>query len=164
MHPPVPEGVDGPALHPPRGVAPAVAARFLSEGKAVAVAPGLLDDEERQTPMGLRPVGVGPGQQHDHVGPGGEGAPGLGPVDEPPTVGRSGRGDDVGHVGAEVRFGHGHRVHDLPEASAGSHRCFCSSVPPATSARDRISGRVISEPPAPSDPHDSSSVATTIPM
>ncbi len=49
-------------------------------------------------------------------------------------------------------------------ASLGSHLCFCSSVPPCTSARVRISGRVISEPPAPSDAHDSSSVATTMPM
>jgi hypothetical protein len=49
-----------------------------------------------------------------------------------------------------------------PEASLGSHSRFCSSVPPATRARDRISGRVMSDPPAPSDPHDSSSVATTM--
>ena len=50
-----------------------------------------------------------------------------------------------------------------PEASCGSHARFCSSVPPATRARLRISGRVMSEPPAPSEPHDSSSVATTMP-
>ena len=49
-------------------------------------------------------------------------------------------------------------------ASLGSHSCFCSSVPPASSARVRISGRVISEPPTPSEPRDSSSVATTMPM
>ena len=49
-------------------------------------------------------------------------------------------------------------------ASLGSQRCFCSSVPPWTRARVRISGRVISEPPAPSDAQESSSVATTIPM
>ncbi len=48
-------------------------------------------------------------------------------------------------------------------ASLGSHSCFCSSVPPFTSARVRISGRVISEPPMPSEPRDSSSVATTMP-
>ena len=48
-------------------------------------------------------------------------------------------------------------------ASFGSHSCFCSSVPPFTRARVRISGRVISEPPAPSEPRDSSSVATTMP-
>ncbi len=49
-------------------------------------------------------------------------------------------------------------------ASRGSHDCFCSSVPPVTRARVRISGRVISDPPTPSDPRDSSSVATTMPM
>ena len=36
-------------------------------------------------------------------------------------------------------------------ASFGSQSCFCSSVPPLTRARVRISGRVISEPPMPSD-------------
>ncbi len=51
-----------------------------------------------------------------------------------------------------------------PDARRGSHVCFCSSVPPATRARLRISGRVMSEPPAPSEPQDNSSVATTIPM
>ncbi len=49
-------------------------------------------------------------------------------------------------------------------ASLGNHSIFCSSVPPWTRARVRISGRVIKEPPAPSEAHDSSSVATTIPM
>ena len=39
-----------------------------------------------------------------------------------------------------------------PLAIRGSHACFCSSVPPATSARVRISGRVTSEPPMPSEP------------
>ncbi|MFL6243446.1 MAG: acyl-CoA dehydrogenase family protein [Acidimicrobiia bacterium] len=48
-------------------------------------------------------------------------------------------------------------------AMPGSQRCFCSSVPPCTIARVRISGRVMSEPPTPSEPHDSSSVATTMP-
>ena len=49
-----------------------------------------------------------------------------------------------------------------PDAMRGSQRCFCSSVPPATIARVRISGRVMSDPPTPSEPHDSSSVATTM--
>ena len=35
---------------------------------------------------------------------------------------------------------------------------------PSTRARVRISGRVMSEPPTPSEPRDSSSVATTMPM
>ena len=48
-------------------------------------------------------------------------------------------------------------------ASFGSQARFCSSVPPFTSARVRISGRVMSEPPMPSEPRLSSSVATTMP-
>ena len=50
-----------------------------------------------------------------------------------------------------------------PEARRGSQRSFCSWVPPFTSARVKISGRVISDPPMPRAPHDSSSVATTMP-
>ena len=51
-----------------------------------------------------------------------------------------------------------------PDAMRGSHRRFCSSPPPLTRARVRISGLVMSEPPTPNDPRDSSSVATTMPM
>ena len=50
-----------------------------------------------------------------------------------------------------------------PVASLGSQVCFCASVPPRSKARARISGRVMSEPPAPSEARDSSSVATTMP-
>ena len=50
-----------------------------------------------------------------------------------------------------------------PLAMPGSHRFFCSSVPPFTMARVRISGRVMSDPPIPRLPHDSASVATTMP-
>jgi len=39
-------------------------------------------------------------------------------------------------------------------ASFGSHVCFCASVPPLTRARVRISGRVMSDPPTPSDPRE----------
>ena len=49
-----------------------------------------------------------------------------------------------------------------PDASRGSHVCFCASVPPASSAFARISGRVISEPAAASDARDSSSVVRII--
>ena len=49
-----------------------------------------------------------------------------------------------------------------PLASLGNQCCFCSSVAPWMRAWVRISGRVMSEPPTPSEPHDSSSVATTI--
>ena len=48
-------------------------------------------------------------------------------------------------------------------ASFGSQRSFCSCVPPETRARVTISGRVMSDPPIPSPPHESSSVATTMP-
>ena len=50
-----------------------------------------------------------------------------------------------------------------PDASRGNHRPFCSSVPPLTRARVRISGRVINDPPTPRAPQESSSVATTMP-
>ena len=50
-----------------------------------------------------------------------------------------------------------------PLASFGSHWRFCASLPPRIRARARISGRVMSDPPAPSEARDSSSVATTIP-
>ena len=46
-------------------------------------------------------------------------------------------------------------------ANFGNHSCFCSSVPPLTRARVRISGRVMSEPPIPNDARESSSVAIT---
>ena len=49
-------------------------------------------------------------------------------------------------------------------ASLGSQYSFCSCVPPFSTARVMISGRVMSEPPMPSEPRDSSSVATTMPM
>ena len=39
-----------------------------------------------------------------------------------------------------------------PVARRGSQACFWASVPPVSSARARISGRVMSEPPAPSEP------------
>ena len=39
-----------------------------------------------------------------------------------------------------------------PRPAWAASACFCSSVPPSTSARVRISGRVMSEPPTPSEP------------
>ena len=114
--------------------------------------------------MGLGAVRVGAGQQHEHVGPGREGAPRLDAVDHPAAVDRRGRGDDAGDVGAEVGLGDRHRGQDLARWPAwAATACFCSSVPPVTRARLRISGRVMSEPPTPSEPQTSSSVATTMP-
>ena len=69
--------------------------------------------------MGERPVRVGAGQQHEHVGPGGEGAPGLDAVDQPPPLGRGGRRDDAGDVGPEVRLGHRHGGEHLRRGQLG---------------------------------------------
>ena len=83
--------------------------RVLGEHEAVAVAAGLLHHEHGQAPMRQGAVRVGAGQQHEHVGPGGKGAPGLDAVDQPAPVGRGGRGDDAGDVRAEVGLGDRHR-------------------------------------------------------
>ncbi|MDT4823970.1 hypothetical protein FQZ97_572100 [compost metagenome] len=47
-----------------------------------------------------------------------------------------------------------------PSARRGSQSCFCSSVPPASRARERISGRVIRLPAAASEASDNASVTT----
>jgi len=49
-----------------------------------------------------------------------------------------------------------------PAAIRGSHARFWASVPPASSALARISGRVMSEPALASDARDSSSVVRII--
>ena len=64
-------------------------------------------------------VRVGTRQQHEHVGPGGEGAPGLDPVDQPAPVGRGGRGDDAGDVRAEVGLGDRHGRQHLGRGELG---------------------------------------------
>ncbi len=69
--------------------------------------------------MGQRAVGIGAGQQHEHVGPGGEGAPRLDAVDHPPALDRRGRRHDAGDVGAEVGLGHGDRGQDLGRGQLG---------------------------------------------
>ncbi len=69
--------------------------------------------------MGQRPVGIGARQQHEHVGPGGEGAPGLDAVDDPPALDRRRRGHDPGHVGPVVGLGHGHGGEDLGRGQLG---------------------------------------------
>ena len=77
-----------PSIRPGRVVA-CLGRRVLGEDEAGAVAAGLLHHEQRQPPVGLGPVGVGAGQEHEHVGPGRERAPRLHPVDQPATVGRA---------------------------------------------------------------------------
>ena len=92
---------------------------LLGEDEAVAVAAGLLHHEHGEAAVGQRAVGVGAGQQHEHVGPGGEGAPGLDPVDHPAAVDRRGRRHDAGHVGPVVGLGHGDGGQDLGRGQLG---------------------------------------------
>jgi len=54
--------------------------------------------------------------------------------DQPPSGLRRAR-RHARNVTTEVRFGHRHRGEDFAGGDRGSHRCFCSSVPPFTSAR-----------------------------
>ena len=108
-----------PSSRPAGEVGGAVGRRVLGEEEALPVTAGLLHDEHGQTPVGERAVGIGPGQQHQDVGPGGEGAPRLDPVDHPSALGRGGRGDDAGDVGAVVRFGHRHGGQDLGRGQLG---------------------------------------------
>ena len=70
---------------------------------------GLLDDEHREPPVCEGTVRIRAGQEHQHVGAGGEGAPRLDAVDEPAPLRRRGRGHDAGDVGTEVGLGHRHR-------------------------------------------------------
>ena len=120
MHAPVTERVDGPALEPPRGeVGGPVGPPVLGEDEPLAVTAGLLHHEHGEAAVGQRAVRVGAGQQHEHVGPGGEGAPGLDPVDHPPSLDRGGRGDDPGDVGAVVGFGHRDGGQDLGRGQLG---------------------------------------------
>ncbi len=77
VHAAVPDGVDGAALHLPAGT-------VLRELEAVAFGSRLGHDEEREAAVLLGPIGVGAGEQHQHVGTGAEGAPRLDAVDLPP--------------------------------------------------------------------------------
>ena len=74
--------------------------------------------------MGLGSIRVGAGQQHQHIGPAGEGAPGLDPVDHIARfIARPGRrrgGDlDAGDVRPIVGLGHRHRYHRLGSSQTG---------------------------------------------
>jgi hypothetical protein len=77
--------------------------------------------------VGLGAIGVGAGQQHQHVGPGAEGAPRLHAVDHVAVLaGRAGcrvGGDlDACHVATEVGFGDGYGGHHLGRGQAGQPR------------------------------------------
>ena len=63
VHAAVADRVDGPALHLPAGL-------LLRELEAMALATRLRHDEEREAAVGLRAVGIGAGQEHQHVGAG----------------------------------------------------------------------------------------------
>ena len=63
--------------------------------------------------MALAPVGIGAGQEHEGVGPSGEGGPRLHAVDSVAAVGGGGRDLEVGDVGAVVGLGHHHADHGL---------------------------------------------------
>ena len=91
--------------------------------KPVAVAPGLLDEEDAEPSVGERSVGVGAREQHEDLGARGERAPGLRAVDEPSALGpRRARGD-VRHVGAEVGLGHGDGAERLATGEARQPQC-----------------------------------------
>ena len=113
MHPPVPDGVDGAALETSRRAGASVGGGVLGEHEAVTVSTRLGHHEQRQAPVGLGAVGIGAGQQHQHVGARGEGAPRLDPVDGPATVPARRGHLDAGDVRAEVRLGHRDRGHHL---------------------------------------------------
>ena len=109
----------GPTLHLPAAGGAAVGAGLLGEGEAVGLAAGLGHHEHRQALVGEGLVGVGAGQEHEHVGPGAEGAPGLHAVDEPAALGGGGGDLHAGHVGAVVGLGDGHGGHDLGRGELG---------------------------------------------
>ena len=69
--------------------------------------------------MGEGAVRVRAGQQHQHVGPGGEGAPRLDAVDHPAAGDRCRGGHDAGHVRPEVGLGHGDGGQDLCRGQLG---------------------------------------------
>ena len=87
VHSPVAEGVDRTTLHPPRRVAAGFGRGVLGEDESIAVAAVLLDDEQRQSSVGLGPVGIGTGQEHEHIRSSREGAPRLHAVDQPSAFG-----------------------------------------------------------------------------
>ena len=151
VHAAVPDRVDGAALDR--------AAAGLLEAERVAGRRLLLHDEQRQAAVARGAVGIGAGQQHEHVRPTGERRPRLHAADRgsrrPQAVAAT-----FTPATSEPKSGSVTITPTIssPVAICGSHRCFCSSVPPCTMARVRISGRVMSEPPTPSEPHDSSSV------
>ena len=104
MHTAVAERVDRSPGH--------LAAAVLEVLEAVAIAPRLLDDEDRQA-LVVGGARLGAGEHHQDVGPAGEGAPCLDTVDDPPAIGRGGGHPNAGDVGSVVRLGDRDGGHDL---------------------------------------------------
>ena len=124
----------------------------LVEGEAVAFAAFFGDDERRQAAVVVAGR-IGAREQHEDIGAGGERAPRLGAVDAyPPSPSRGCADADAGDVRAVVGFGHRDGDHRVAGRERGNQCRFCASVPPLSSALVRISGRVMSDPPMPSEP------------
>ena len=104
VHAAVAERVDRPPGH--------LAAAILDMLEAMAIAPRLLDDEDRQA-LVVGGARLGAGEYHQHVGPAGEGAPCLYAVDDPTAIGRGGAHPNASDVGSVVRLGDRDGGHDL---------------------------------------------------
>ena len=111
VHAPVAQRGDGPPLDS--------SAPLVGELEVVAFRLGLRHDEQAEAPVGFAPVGIGAGQQHQHVGPAGEGAPRLGARDQPAALGGRCRHHQVGHVAAVVGLGDGDSHHGLAGGDLG---------------------------------------------
>ena len=64
-------------------------------------------------------IGIGAGEEQEHVGPGAEGAPRLHAVEQPAAVGAGGAGGDGGGVAAHVGLGDGDGVQHLGGGELG---------------------------------------------
>src|SRR5680860_1336518 len=98
VHAAVADRVDRATLHLAESVAAFDRYGILGELEAVGVTARLGHDEQAQSAMALRPVGVGAGEEREGVGAGTERAPGLDTVDDVAVlaVGAGGRGG--GHL------------------------------------------------------------------
>jgi hypothetical protein len=106
----------------------------------------LLGEEHGQAAV-IGRVGHGARQNRHHMGPRGMGDPRLVAVQDPVAVVILHRlRAQAAEVGAGVGLGEDGGRQDLTAGQAGSHFCFCSSVPPQRISSAAISDRVPSEP------------------